>query len=39
MHAGREAAVRELRHDETVVKNKYIGQTLHGDGILFYLCD
>ena len=31
--AGREAAVRELRHDETVIKNKYIGQTLHGDGI------
>ena len=25
--------MRELRHDETVVKNKHIGQTLHGDGI------
>ena len=25
--------MRELRHDKTVIKNKYIGQTLHGDGI------
>ena len=29
MHAGQ----RELHHDETVIKTKYIGQTLHGDGI------
>ena len=26
-------ARREHRYDENVIKNKYIGQTLHGDGI------
>ena len=26
-------AVRELRQDRTVIKNKLLGQTLHGDGI------
>ena len=31
--AGREAAVRDLRHDETVIKNKYIG---HGIYVTIY---